>query len=122
MTIDLSNLPRHVTLEVGGRIEIPLPSYAGSGHTWTAICVCGQGVAQVSLELGEVPAALLLPGDGTVEPPPLMFVPERAVVYGLTCGEATWRLILARSFDPSKPAATHDLLVTVVNSVNSVNS
>jgi len=113
MTVDLSGLPRDVTLEVGGRMEISLPSYAGSGNIWSATCLGGQGVAHVSVELGEAPAVLTPPSDGTAEPPPLTLVPESVVVYGLACGEATWRLVLARPFDPSKPAATHDLQVKV---------
>ena len=114
MTVDLSGLPRHVTLAAGGAMELPLPSYANSGNAWSATCVRGEGVAQVSVELGEAPVVPTPPGDGTAEPPPLMLVPERAVVRALACGEATWRLVLARSFDPSRPAATHDLEVTVV--------
>jgi hypothetical protein len=114
MTIDLSGLPKRVTVVVGEASEIPLPSYADSGNIWSAVCVSGQGVAQVSVELGERPAIPATPGDGTAEPPPLTLVPERAIVHGLTPGEATWQLVLARPFGPSQPAARHDLQVTVV--------
>jgi hypothetical protein len=99
---------------VGEASEIPLPSYAGSGNIWSAVCVNGQGVAQVSVELAERPAIPATPRDGKAEPPPLTLVPERAIVHGLTPGEATWQLVLARPFGPSQPAARHDLQVTVV--------
>ncbi|HEY7035539.1 MAG TPA: hypothetical protein VH482_29635 [Thermomicrobiales bacterium] len=115
MSIDLSALPRHVTVAVGGRREIPLPSYAGSGNAWSATPVSGEEVARVSVELGGAPAAPMRPADGTAEPPALVMVPEVAVVVGLARGEATWRLVLARSFDPAHPTATHELRVTVVD-------
>ena len=51
--------------------------------------------------------------DGVAEPPALRFVSEFAVVKGLAYGETTWKLVLARSFDRSNPAADHDLDVTV---------
>jgi hypothetical protein len=116
MTIDLSALPWTVALAVGERIEIPLPSYAGSGHKWSAVCIHGQEVAHLSVKLAEPPPAPTTPRDGTAEPPPLMLVPELAVVVGLARGEAAWRLVLARPFDPSKPVATHDLRITVLGS------
>jgi hypothetical protein len=115
MSIDLSALPRRVTLAVGARTEIPLPSYAGSGNTWSASCVRGADVARVSVELGAAPPTPARPADGTAEPPPLGYVPERAVVVALARGDALWRLALARSFGPPDPAATHELAVTVVD-------
>lgn len=113
MTIDLSGLPRHVSLTIGERIEFQLPSYANSGNTWSAECLSGEGVASVSVKLGDLrpmPPAL---ADGVAEPPALMLVPEFAVVEGLASGETVWRLVLARSFDRSNPTAEHDLGVTV---------
>ncbi len=101
-------------MAVGETSEIPLPSYAGSGNLWSVVCVNGQGVAQVSVELDEqltIPATLR---DGTAEPPSLILVPERAIVHGLATGDATWQLVLTRPFGFSQPAARHDLQVTVV--------
>jgi hypothetical protein len=115
MTIDLSGLPRRVSLSIGERLEIPLPSYVGSGNTWSAICLRGDDVARVSVLLGDLPPLPPIRADGVVEPPALMLVPEFAVVEGLAYGEANWRLALARSFDPSNPAAVHDLDITVCN-------
>lgn len=114
MTIDLSNLPRHITLAAGERIVIPLPSYANSGNTWSATCVRGHGIAQVAVELGEPPVTADLQGDGTAEPPPLMLAPEQAVVSGLAGGEAVWQLVLSRSFGSAPAAAAHELRITVV--------
>jgi hypothetical protein len=113
MTVDLSDLPRHVTLVVGGRAEIPLPSYANSGNSWSAVCMGGQGVADVSIVFGKADPLPGSPGNGTSEPPPLTQVPEIAVAYGVVRGNASWRLVLARQFDPSGPTASHDLEVTV---------
>ncbi len=115
MTIDLSGLPRHVTLAVGGALEFPLPSYADSGNVWSATCVRGEGVAHVSVELGEVPASVD-PARRRYRRAPVRSCSSRrrAVVRGLASGEATWRLVLSRRFDPSRPAATHDFDVTVV--------
>jgi hypothetical protein len=113
MTIDLSGLPRRVSLTIGERIVIPLPSYADSGNTWSAMCLGGEEVARVTVKLGNLPPLPPALADGVAEPPPLMLAPEFAVVEGLACGETTWRLVLARSFDRSNPAAEHDLEVTV---------
>ncbi len=114
MTVDLSNLPRHITLAVGERIVIPLPSYANSGNIWSATCVRGHEIAQVLVELGEFPVTADSRGDGTAEPPPLMLAPEQAVVSGLAGGEAVWQLVLSRSFGLAQTAASHELRVTVV--------
>lgn len=114
MTIDLSGMPKRITVAVREASEIPLPSYAGSGNIWSAVCVNGQGVAEVSVELGKQPAIPATPPDGTAEPPPLTLIPEYAIVRGLTPGEATWQLVLARPFGPSIPLTTHDLQVKVV--------
>lgn len=113
MTIDLSGLPRRVSLTIGERIEILLPSYVDSGNTWSAMCLRGEEVARVSVKLGDLPPMPPVLADGVAEPPALMLVPEFAVVEGLAYGEATWRLVLARSFDRSNPAAAHNLDITV---------
>ena len=107
----LSQLPEHITLAVGDRAEIPLPSYLGSGNSWSVTSDLDQGVAVLVVEL-EPPA--LAPERGEGEPPPLSLASERAVVTALAPGEVTWRLVLGRSFGRSEPAATHDVRVTVV--------
>jgi len=113
VTVNVADLPRHVSVTVGGRVEIPLPSYAGSGNTWTALCSRGEEVADVLVELGESPAPPTPSADGTAEPPLLALTPETAVVRGRSPGEATWQLVLSRPFGPSTTAATHELQVTV---------
>lgn len=112
MTIDLSSVPRHVTLAVGESVAIPLPSYAGSGNAWSATCVRGDAVAQVSIALAGAPPEAA--GNGAAEPPQLMLADEQAVVRGIASGDALWTLVLARSFGPPTPTATHDVAVTVV--------
>jgi hypothetical protein len=114
LTVDLSSLPRHLTLAVGERTVIPLPSYANSGNSWSATCLSGHEIARLSVELGEPPPSAASRGDGTAEPPPLMLTPEQAVVSGLAGGEAVWHLVLSRSFGPKQVAATHELRITVV--------
>lgn len=113
MTIELSGLPQHVLLRTGERIEISLPSYANSGYNWSSICLRGEEVARVSVKLGDLPLMPPEPTDGTAEPPPLMLVPEFAVIETLAYGEAIWRLVLDRSFERSNPLSTHDINITV---------
>ena len=89
--VDLGSLPTHVTLAVGERRVISLPSYANSGNTWSATCVRGHGIAQLSVELGESPVTAESRGSGTAEPPPLTLTPEYAVVSGLAkCANWCW--------------------------------
>ena len=114
MTLDFPDLPRSIELTVGDRTEIPLPSYAGSGNIWSAKFISGQGVCQVAVVLGYPPVASGLPAGGMTEPPPLVLVPERAVVSGLAPGEAIWRLVLGRPFNSFELTAAHDLEVTVL--------
>src|SRR5206468_9835751 len=99
--IELSRLPRDITVTVGGRSEIPLPSYAGSGNAWSVTRVAGGDVARVWLESGEPTGVLAGRGDGIVEPPALALAAERAVVSGLVPGAASWRPMLARPFGGS---------------------
>jgi hypothetical protein len=113
MTVDLSGLPRHVTVAVGDRAEIPLPSYAGSGNFWSVTDDLDGKVARVAVAV-EAPKGSLEPGNGTAEPPPMTLATERVVVEGLGPGEGTWRLVLARSFGSPTPIAEHDLRVRVV--------
>ncbi len=114
MTIELSELPRHVLLRTGERIKISLPSYANSGYNWSSICLRGEDVAKVSVELGDIPPVEPVPTDGTAEPPALMLVPEFAVIEALACGKAMWRLVLDRSFERSNPLSMHEINITVV--------
>jgi hypothetical protein len=114
MTVDLSSLPQRVWVAAGRRNEIPLPSYAGSGNSWSVQCLSGGDVVRVWVEPDETPSIAASPGDGITEPPSLMLIPDRVVVSGLAPGEAMCRLVLARPFGPSMPTATHDFHVTVV--------
>jgi len=112
MSIDLSGLPKEIRIAVGERYELLLPSYSGSGNNWSVTSLSGEEVARAWIEPVDVPNVTGSPGN---EPPELMLVPDRLVVFGLSPGEATWRLTLARSFGPPTPTATSDLHVTVVN-------
>lgn len=114
MSVDLSALPRKITLPVGGRHEFALPSYAGSGNSWSTECLSGKEIAHLSIEQAGLPEILRTPGNGNTEPPELTLTPEVVVILGLAPGESTWRLILARSFGPSTPTASHDVFVTVL--------
>ena len=119
MTVDLTSLPQHVTLGVGERMVIALPSYASSGNTWTGTCFRGQGIAQLSVELGESRVTGDLGDSGTAEPPPLTLTPEYAVVAGLAGGEGVCQLVLSRTFGPRQVVASHELRITVVAAENS---
>jgi hypothetical protein len=109
-----SGLPQSVMLAVGDRIEIALPSYAGSGNHWSIVSIAGAGVARAAVEPADAPVSPPAPGNGNVEPPALVLVPEHVVVSGLRPGEATWRLVLARPFGDATPMVVQDLHVTVV--------
>lgn len=110
MTVDTGSLPSRLVLGVGEERVVPLPSYAGAGLDWAAVPVTGPDVAEVRVEVGPPPAA---PGGPGGEPPPQTLAPETLVVAGRAVGVASWRLRLARSFDPDHPAAEHDLVVEV---------
>jgi hypothetical protein len=114
MSVDLSALPQKITLPVGGRHEFALPSYTGSGNSWSIECLRGREVARLSIEQVGLAEILRTPGNGSTEPPELTLTPEVVVISGLAAGESTWRLILARSFGPSTPTASHDVFVTVL--------
>jgi hypothetical protein len=114
MSVDLSDLPREVIVEVGARQTIVLPSYSGSGNNWSITIVRGEEVARVWIEQPEMLDVAEPPDKGTTEPPDLMLVQECVIVLGLAPGKATWQLTLARSFGATQPTATHQFDVTVV--------
>ncbi|MEI6848102.1 MAG: hypothetical protein WCK32_08770 [Chlorobiaceae bacterium] len=113
MIVDIPDLPRHIILDEGERIVFPLPSYSNSGNTWSTTCLGAQGVASVTIELGEISQALITPGNGISEPPPLSIAPEKLIVHGLSCGETTWQLVLSRSFGGSQPTLSYNVHITV---------
>jgi hypothetical protein len=110
MSIDLSGLPRRLTVVVGDRLEIALPSYLGSGNAWSASCLYGADIALVTVAMTPPDPTAAEPGGGPPEP---RLATERAVVRGLAVGESRWRLTLARSFGPPHPTATYDLDIDV---------
>lgn len=113
MSVDLSELPREVIVRVGERQAISLPSYFGSGNSWSIRTISGEDVARVWIELPESPDVVEPPDIGTTEPPDLMLVQESVIVLGLAPGKAMCELILARAFGAREPTATHELQVTV---------
>lgn len=113
MSVDLSDLPREVIVRVGERQAISLPSYFGSGNSWSVTTVRGEDVARVWIELPENPDVAEPPDKGTTEPPDLMLVQESAIVLGLAPGKANCKLTLARAFGATEPTATHEFQVTV---------
>lgn len=112
MTIDTGGLPTHVSLAVGEERALPLPSYAGAGLDWTATPLSETDMAEIRIDIGSLPATTQRT-DGTTEPPPMAIAPERLVIIGRAVGVTTYRLRLARTFDPDHPAAEHDLTVEV---------
>src|SRR6266498_5034984 len=52
VSVEVPGLPRRITVTAGGQHEIPLPSYAGSGNTWSATAVSGEDVATVTVQTG----------------------------------------------------------------------
>ena len=110
MTIDVGDLSRPVTVAVGDCVELPLPSYSGSGNAWSAECLFGRDVARVVIML-KPPPTPARPGSGPPEP---TLAAERVVVRGLSVGTAHWRLLLGRSFGPRTPTATADVEIIVI--------
>lgn len=113
MTTDLSSLPSHCVVKPGGQARLPLPSYAGSGNAWSAVCVSSPHVADVTVVVGAVPSTDGGRRDGVSEPPPMQLAGESLVVKGRVPGLAVWRLVLARSFGAREVAAEHELHVAV---------
>jgi len=110
--VELPGLPQQVTVAVGGRHEIPLPSFSGSGNSWSVQAVSGADAATVTVETSPPPPPAAVPGTGPPEP---RFAAERAIISGLRAGHARWRLELARSFGPRQPAALVDIDIEVTN-------
>lgn len=110
MSVEIPGLPRRITVTAGDQHEIPLPSYAGSGNTWSAIAVSGEDAATVTMETGPARPPAPVPGGGPPEP---RLAAERAIVSGLRAGRAHWRLELARSFGPRQPVAVVDIDIEV---------
>ena len=110
MSTESLDLPRRITLAAGGRREIPLPSYAGSGNAWSATPVSGEDVAAVTVETEPPPPPVPIPGGGPPEP---RLSSERAIVSGLRVGHARWRLELARAFGPRQPTAVTNIDIEV---------
>lgn len=117
MTADLSDVPSHLTMAVGERIAIPLPSFAGSGNSWSVRCRHANSVVDVRVELDRSPIEPLAEGDGATEPPQPVLVRELLVVSGLAVGEDVCQLDLSRAFGLSRKTASRALGVTVVASV-----
>jgi len=114
VSVDLSALPRRVTVQVGEVVEVPLPSFAGSGNLWTARPADqpgAAGAAVVSVRTEAAAAAPSSPAGG--EPPSSYSSPVVAVVDGRAPGSTRWLLVLARPFAPDTPTAVHELDVDV---------
>jgi hypothetical protein len=113
VSVDLSRLPERVTVRVGERVLVELPSYAGSGNHWSVVPPADGEGARVSV--GPEPAAPPPPPAAPEGPPPSATpVPERAVIEGHSPGVSSWRLVLARQFGDRTPVAEHELEVVVV--------
>ena len=113
MSVDLSALPRRVTVRVGEVVEVPLPSFAGSGNLWTARPAGdpgGAGIAEVTVRTEPSAAPPGTPGGA---PPSSWSAPVAALVAGRAPGSARWLLVLARPFAPDPPTAVHELEVEV---------
>jgi len=112
VNVELPGLPRQVTVAAGGRHEIPLPSFSGSGNSWSARAVSGADAATVTVRISPPPPPAAVPGTGPPEP---RHAAERAVISGIRAGHARWRLELARSFGPRHPTAVVDIDIEVTN-------
>ncbi len=113
MSVDLSALPRRVRVAVGAVVEVPLPSFAGSGNLWTARPADDPATAQAAEVTVRTEPAAVPSGEVGGEPPSSYSTPVVAVVTGRSPGAARWLLVLARPFAPDPPTAVHELTIDV---------
>jgi hypothetical protein len=114
MSVDLSEVPHRVTVQVGAVVEVPLPSFAGSGNLWTARPASDPGAAGIAeVTVRTDPAAAPPGGRPGGEPPSSYAMPVVAEVAGRSPGSTRWLLVLARPFAPDTPTAMHELDIEV---------
>jgi|SRR5450759_862133 len=99
-----ADIPPRVELAPGAEFRLSLPSAAGGGYVWTSSFVGGDaGTARIEIEIGSLPP----PGDE----PTSALAPVTLVVAGVRPGTGSWRLTLARPWEPTRPPV--DRLVEV---------
>jgi predicted secreted protein len=100
-----SDLPDHLTLNVGEEYVVELPSLATAGYMWRED-LSQSGVIEVSWTLG-VPA-------GSAPLPVGQSAPERLKIRALAPGELTLTLNQRRSWERNRPAVrSHSIHVSV---------
>lgn len=108
-------LPAEISVRAGRSVDLELPSYAGSGYSWSLEFPDGTDIATAVLEpLVNAPAGPPPQELGVSEPPALTLVPDRLTITGLSPGTTYCHLTLRRPFVPGPPAAQYDVHVTVL--------
>ena len=109
------DLPDEITVQAGRSVDLELPSYAGSGYSWTVESPGGTDIATAVLgALGNDPASPPPQEPGVTEPPTVTLVPGRLTITGISPGTTHCYLTLRRSFASGPPAARYDLQITVL--------
>ena len=115
MSFPSPNLPDAITVQAGRSVDLELPSYAGSGYSWSVEAPTGTAIADAVLRpLGNAPTGPPPQEPGVTEPPDLVLIPDQLTITGRSPGITHCRLTLRRRFDPDPPAVQHDVRVTVV--------
>jgi hypothetical protein len=101
-----ADLPSRIELGASAEVRLPLPSAAGGGYVWSAAPTGGDaGAARMRIEVGPMP-----PRGGE---PTSALAPVTLVVAGDRPGVASWRLRLARPWEPDRPLVDRLVEVTV---------
>jgi len=103
-----SDLPDHLSLNVGEEYVVELPSLAAAGYMWQED-LSQPGVIEISWTRG-MPA-------GSAPPPVGQSAPERLKIRALAPGEFTLTLNQRRSWERNRPAVrSHSIQVSVAAS------
>jgi hypothetical protein len=113
VTAELSSLPRRLVVQAGDLIEIPLPSFAGSGNQWMPSLISAPDIADVAVEIRHPESLNDQTGGGTREPPGAFVAPEVLKVHGLRPGLTRWKITLSRPFAPDPPTAEREIEILV---------
>lgn len=97
-------VPDQIELTSGEQRRLSLLSAAGAGFIWTSSFEAGDlGAARIEIETGPMPPL--------ADEPTSALAPVALVASGLRAGGATWRVRLARPWQPERPMV--DRLVRV---------
>ena len=111
-------LPNEITVQAGHSVDLELPSYAGSGYSWSLESSGDSDIANAVLgPLVNAPAGPPPQELGVSEPPALTVVPDQLTITGLSPGTTHRHLTLRRPFATGPPAAQYDVQISVTTAI-----